>query len=489
MTLIHEWRDCSAWKDEGLPMNTTSNEASKLFDASLSQLVGWRELDEFNGLETSLNAMLEADSNFILGHVLKHGIDLIGSSGCYTSDYCANSLKNLNSLTNKLDKNMNSREKLHVDAIKHLLNGNLPEACESWENILTEHPTDIMALKFAHDTYFYLGYQSQMRDSVARVLPFWKSSQPLYNYLHGMHSFGLIQTNYFEEAKRAAYKSLDVNKFDGWATHTVCHYYEYTNEFNAGIKFLRDSEIEWSKCNLIAPHNFWHLCLYHLERDEHEEALNIYDEQMTEHLQLNRTLDLVDLSSLLFRLKLDRCKIPLRERWLKLKDVYESRINDHGYTFNDAHVHMILSECGENSEKTAFIKSLNNYLNESESNANNHMVDSCNNIIKESTSFLKSINKQLAQPVIDSISYFDQGDYYKVVETLYPIRYSLIKMGGSNAQRDLYHQMLTQSALRSESKCHNKLGLALLNERISLKPNSNLTRRIAARFAAVNEFH
>ena len=198
MSLVHEWRDCLAWRNEGLSMNTTSNEASKLFDVCLSQLVGWRELDEFNGLESSLNAMFEADSNFILGHVLKHGTDLIGSSGCYTSDYCANSLKNLNSLSSKLSKSMNSREKLHVEAINHLLNGNLPEACEYWENILIEHPTDIMALKFAHDTYFYLGYQSQMRDSVARVLPFWKSSQPLFNYLHGMHSFGLIQTNYFD---------------------------------------------------------------------------------------------------------------------------------------------------------------------------------------------------------------------------------------------------------------------------------------------------
>uniref|UniRef100_A0A671ELD3 Tetratricopeptide repeat domain 38 n=1 Tax=Rhinolophus ferrumequinum TaxID=59479 RepID=A0A671ELD3_RHIFE len=30
-------RDCQAWKDAGLPLSTPSNEACKLFDATLTQ--------------------------------------------------------------------------------------------------------------------------------------------------------------------------------------------------------------------------------------------------------------------------------------------------------------------------------------------------------------------------------------------------------------------------------------------------------------------
>ena len=77
-----------------------------------------------------------------------------------------------------------------------------------WESILTEFPQDLLALKFAHDTYFYLGYSHQMRDSVARVLPFWKPSIPLYGYVHGMHSFGLEETNLYVEAEASARKVL-----------------------------------------------------------------------------------------------------------------------------------------------------------------------------------------------------------------------------------------------------------------------------------------
>lgn len=53
-----------------------------------------------------------------------------------------------------------------------------------WEDILVDHPTDMLALKFAHDSYFYQGAQVAMRDSVARVLPYWKPHIPLYRCEH-----------------------------------------------------------------------------------------------------------------------------------------------------------------------------------------------------------------------------------------------------------------------------------------------------------------
>lgn len=64
----------------------------------------------------------------------------------------------------------------------HLSCRNFPKACEAWEDILLDHPTDMLALKFAHDAYFYMGAQMQMRDSVARVLPHWKPHVPLSRY-------------------------------------------------------------------------------------------------------------------------------------------------------------------------------------------------------------------------------------------------------------------------------------------------------------------
>jgi hypothetical protein len=58
------WRDCYEWKKEGLQMNTTSNEAAKLYDITLSQLVGWYENLQYGGVEISVKNMLKIDPNF-----------------------------------------------------------------------------------------------------------------------------------------------------------------------------------------------------------------------------------------------------------------------------------------------------------------------------------------------------------------------------------------------------------------------------------------
>uniref|UniRef100_A0A2K6MDL5 Tetratricopeptide repeat domain 38 n=4 Tax=Colobinae TaxID=9569 RepID=A0A2K6MDL5_RHIBE len=41
MAAFSPLRDCQAWKDARLPLSTTSNEACKLFDATLTQDSEW----------------------------------------------------------------------------------------------------------------------------------------------------------------------------------------------------------------------------------------------------------------------------------------------------------------------------------------------------------------------------------------------------------------------------------------------------------------
>lgn len=247
--------------------------------------------------------------------------------------------------------------------------------------------------------------------------------------------------------------------------------YNNLNHFPKGIKFLRETENDWSVCNILSSHNYWHLALYHLERSEHNEALDIFKKNIAKNLNLDRTLDMVDAISLLFRLKLDCCETPLESYWSEVIKSYSERKNDHGYIFNDSHIAMMISACDNENEKCLFSLSLADYLKVDSETSPNTM------------NYLKQLNKEYAEKIFNAIFCFDKGEFSKVVEILYPIRYEIIKIGGSNAQRDLFQQVLIQSALRSDSNDHYKIGMHLLNERISLKPDSNLTKRIVTRFA------
>lgn len=225
---------------------------------------------------------------------------------------------------------------------------------------------------------------------------------------------------------------------------------------------------------MLSSHNYWHLALYHIEKAEHETALEIFNKNITKNLNLGGTLDMVDAISLLYRLKLDCCDKSFVNEWADIAKIYQKRKEDHGYIFNDSHIAMMLSACGDKSGQESFLSTLNGYLT----------VD-CEEL-PNNLDFLKKLNAEYAAAVFNAIFHFDNEEFDSVVDLLYPIRYEIIKIGGSNAQRDLFQQMLIQSALRSTSKVHNKIGLALLNERKALKVGSNLTERISSRFASVD---
>ena len=56
----------------------------------------------------------------------------------------------------------------------------MPRTLEIWEQILSEQPTDALALRLAHYKYFWTGRREEMRRSVERAAPKWSESLPLY---------------------------------------------------------------------------------------------------------------------------------------------------------------------------------------------------------------------------------------------------------------------------------------------------------------------
>lgn len=114
-----------------------------------------------------------------MSHVLVNGLEIM-STGSHPK-YNENLRKSL-ALMNKTvgRKTLNNWEERHVRAINYCAEGSMDDACLVWEDILIDYPNDILSLKFAHDAYFYLGYQREMRDSIARVLPSWDKSIPLF---------------------------------------------------------------------------------------------------------------------------------------------------------------------------------------------------------------------------------------------------------------------------------------------------------------------
>lgn len=455
------WRDCKAWKDEGSPWNTTSNEACKLFDASLTQYVGWYDEKSVDGIEKSLENTLKADPNFVMGHVIKNGLELLGTgTNVRINTNLASDIDTMIKLSGN-QTGLSDGEKKHVNAVKLWSEGEMSEACNVWEDILLDNPRDMLALKFAHDTYFYLGYSAPMRDSLARVFKHWKETTPLYGYLYGMYSFGLEETNLYSEAEKIASKGLEINRCDAWSTHSMAHVLEMMGRQDEGIKFMSGTENDWTQCGMLSCHNYWHWALHLIEKKDYSGALGIYDKHCFDSVKASGApLDFVDACSLLMRLEMDGANV--EGRWQEIYEVIRPHVDDHVLTFNDNH---ILLACLGAENKTAV----------------DNLMTSIKNWILNWTGDQVSITREVGLSICEAFVAYKEGDPGKAVDLLYPHRYKIIKIGGSHAQRDMYNLFLIHAALRSNEAKHHKLARSLLAERKSIKSCSPMTDRLMAR--------
>ncbi|XP_037701788.1 tetratricopeptide repeat protein 38 isoform X1 [Choloepus didactylus] len=459
-------RDCQAWKDAGLPLSTPSNEACRLFDATLTQYVKWTNDRSLGGLEGCLSKLREADPTFVMGQVISNGLVLIGTGSSVQLD------KELGLAVKAMAANskaqpLTARERLHVSAVEAFAKGNFPKACDLWEQILQDHPTDMLALKFAHDAYFYLGYQEQMRDSVARVYPFWTPDVPLSSYVKGIYSFGLMETNFYDQAEKLAKEALSVEPTDAWSVHTVAHIHEMKAEVQDGLDFMQRCEANWKDADMLACHNYWHWALYLIEKGDYEAALTIYDDHIVPSLRARETmLDVVDSCSMLYRLQMEG--VPVGPRWQEVLPVTRKHSRNHVLLFNDAH--LLMASLGARDSQTTQ-ELLTTLQDASESPGQN-----CQHLLA----------RDVGLPLCQALVAAADGNPDRVVELLLPVRYRIVQIGGSNAQRDVFNQLLIHAALNCTSSAHRNVARSLLMERDALKPNSPLTERLIRKAAAVH---
>ena len=234
------------------------------------------------------------------------------------------------------------RERTHVAAVSALAAGHWREAGRMLEDISARHPKDGLALHAGHAIDFFTGDSRMLRDRIARALPAWQRGMPGYHALLGMHAFGLEETGHYDAAARQGQLAVELEPRNSWAWHAVAHVMEMQQRQRDGIAWLKPNAGHWSKENFLAVHNWWHLALFHLELDEIDEVLALYDSSI-ESNGSSVVLEMIDHSALLLRLQL-RGIAGLGERWAALAERWAPHAAAGNYGFNDVHA-MIAFVC------------------------------------------------------------------------------------------------------------------------------------------------
>lgn len=395
---------------------------------------------------------IEARPQMTMAHVLKGWLHLLGTEpeGVAVARRCAEVAAALPAT---------ARERAHVEAIGRLCGGQWRAAALALEDLNVRWPLDALAVQAGHQLDFYCGNSRMLRDRVARVLPAWNESMPGYHALLGMHAFGLEETGDYERAERSGRLAVELEPRDGWAWHAVAHVHEMRNDASAGIEWLQPSAEVWSRESFLAVHNWWHLALFHLEHDDVDAVLELFDGPI-DGARSSVVLDLVDASAMLWRLHLRG--VDVGDRWNALADRWEPIAAAGLYAFNDLHATM----CFVGADRPA---------------ARQAVLDA-QRAVMQGTGENAAFTSEVGHAATRAIIAFGAGDYQLAVRLLRPIRSYAHRFGGSHAQRDVLDLTLLEAAMRGGDRA---LAAALASERVALRPRSASARRWVERASAV----
>lgn len=355
------------------------------------------------------------------------------------------------------------RERLLVVAARKLAVGEWQDGSRALDEVLVDHPRDILALQAAHFMDFYRGDALNLRNRVSRVLPHWSPSTPGYSYVVGMHAFGLEECNQYPEAEAAGLRALAISRDDAWAVHAVTHVFEMQGRIEEGIAFLRGREADWAGAdNGFAFHNWWHLALFHMDRGEHAAALRIYDDVLAgaHGMAVSR----LDATSLLWRLMLEG--VDVGARFEAVADAWQAPLRDEGgfYAFNDFHAAMAFAAVG----RRVAIQDLRAALEVAarEKRDNGEMI--------------RAVGMDASEAMID----FGAGEHDRAARRLAAVRDGAARFGGSHAQRDVLTLTLVEGARRAGQL---RLASHYAQERMTHKPAGRWGWRILERIGTTRE--
>ncbi|MEY2582508.1 MAG: hypothetical protein QOE09_2357 [Ilumatobacteraceae bacterium] len=344
---------------------------------------------------------------------------------------------------------MNPREQAHAAGIEAWIGGDWHGAAARLDQLLSQWPTDLLALLLGHQLDFFLGDAQNLRDRPIRTLRELQPDDQHADFVRGMAAFGLEEAGHYGQALDAGLAAVSANPDDVWAIHAVVHTYEMQGRVDEGMRFLEGETTRWESGNLFTVHNWWHLALFHLEAGRPERSLSIYDAEIHHAQSAGVPIEMLDASGLLWRLLLD--EVDTGDRFATLADAWSAKATgEPWYAFNDLHAAMAFAGAGRREDLRNLLQSRNRWL-ETAVGSNARMA------------------AEIGVPACRAILAFVEQRFDDVMTELMPIRRVLEHFGGSHAQRDALQRTLLESALRAG---RYEQARAIASERLGVRETS-----------------
>jgi tetratricopeptide (TPR) repeat protein len=421
----------------GLPLSTSSAETASLFNDAVLGFLKYRA-------DTPKRAgkLIATDPDFAFGHTLR-GYFLQTPFNAANLPAAREELERARSLSAGTTR----REQAHVEALATWVAGDIDASLKIWEQILAEHPLDLLAFRLHHFNAFWHGRPDLMGAQADAALRQWGRELPAFASMLGCHCFAHEELGDYTIAEKSGREAVALAPDDMWATHAIAHVLEMQGRHEEGIAWLETLEPNWEGGNNLMHHLWWHRGLYHYERGEFDRVLGLYDRRFRNlaspltQAQPDFTTDIQNAVSMLFRLQ--RQGVDIGDRWGELADRAEARIGDVLSPFTQPHWMLALCAAGR-------------------WDAAGRMIEALRSAPQQPEGGVGPLVRAYAAPIAEAILARAKGDPGRACDLMRPALAGMNRLGGSHAQQDVLEQFFLDCAVEARRKDD----VAILIERV-----------------------
>ncbi len=412
----------------GLELTTDSRAAADAYDRGVRALLGF-------GADTvaAFEAAVAADPGFALGRaalaVTRYLEEQIPEGRAEMERAVA--AAKASALT--------ARERRGVEALALWVAGRGNDAIPLIKEMLAEHPRDMLLLQRLYFIYFWQGRSAEMLELTESTRRAFEGD----SYMQGLHAFSLEENGRFGEAMPLAERAVAANPRDAWAVHAVAHVLYETGENDRGVEALPPRIHPCDHLGYFRNHLLWHLALMHLAAGRYERAVALFA-SVFGRIPITVGSDLQDSVALAWRLDLFERSDPAR--WRHLGAAARRWLDLPLLLFHDLHVGMALAAAGDWPNAEVQLERLR----------------------ARGKKTRNATLPEVVVPLLEGLHAFARGDHVEAVSRIAPVEARIVEVGGSHAQRELFHDTLLAAALRANDTERSR---ELLRRRLAKRPN------------------
>ncbi len=317
------------------------------------------------------------------------------------------------------------REQRFVAAVAAWVDGDMPRAIALHEEQARLFPRDLASIKLGQYHLFNRGDSPGMLRLALQAVP----AAADVPYLHGMLAFGWEQCHLLDRAEASARHAVDMCRKEPWSHHALAHVMLTQGRIREGTDFMASVSDTWTGLNsFMVTHNWWHQALFLLEQDRQAEVLALYDHQVWGVVK-EYTQDQINAVSLLARLEL--AGVDVGNRWADVADHLALRLSDHVLPFLDLQYLYGLARAGRTEAASTLLRNIEAHA------------------ASRTESHERTVWQQVCVPAAHGLLAHAQGDWATAAQQLGIALPRLVEIGGSHAQRDLFHQIWLDALQRN----------------------------------------